>query len=163
MENRAGFERLLAHDHWANGQVLSSLEALGEPPASLLTTFGHLLGAEACWLHRMTVGTDPPLDWESAGAAALRQVWVSDLPARWSAFLGDPKLSDPARTFTYRNWKDETWSCRVGDVLFHVLLHSAHHRGQVAAAVRAAGGEPGVTDFLHAARKGVIPGDLPES
>jgi uncharacterized damage-inducible protein DinB len=33
----------------------------------------------------------------------------------------------------------------------HVLLHSAHHRGQIAFELRASGQEPAYTDFIHAA------------
>jgi uncharacterized damage-inducible protein DinB len=36
----------------------------------------------------------------------------------------------------------------VEDVLLHVALHGSYHRGQIAAAVRAAGGEPVNTDFV---------------
>jgi uncharacterized damage-inducible protein DinB len=44
----------------------------------------------------------------------------------------------------------------VGDILTHVVAHSAYHRGQIAAAVRAAGGAPAYTDFIHAARRGLV-------
>ena len=42
------------------------------------------------------------------------------------------------------------------DVLTHVILHSAYHRGQVALAMRAAGMEPAYTDFIHAVRQGFV-------
>jgi uncharacterized damage-inducible protein DinB len=41
-------------------------------------------------------------------------------------------------------------------MLVHTVLHSAYHRGQVAAEVRAAGGEPAYTDFIHAVRQGLV-------
>ena len=42
------------------------------------------------------------------------------------------------------------------DILAHVVLHSAYHRGQIAAAVRAGGGEPAYTDMIHAVRQGLV-------
>jgi uncharacterized damage-inducible protein DinB len=35
-------------------------------------------------------------------------------------------------------------------------MHSAYHRGQIAADMRAAGFEPVYTDFIHAVRQGYI-------
>jgi len=45
---------------------------------------------------------------------------------------------------------------RVEDVLLHVVMHSVYHRGQAAADVRANGGTPAYTDFIHAVRTGLI-------
>ncbi len=160
MEIRLRFERLLAYDHWANGRALASLEVLPEPPAKARVTLGHLMGGEVCWLHRMVEGRDPANweEWESADLPWLRRSWREVLPARWSAFLGDAARSAPARTFSYVNFLGESGKGRVEDVLLQVLLHSAYHRGQVGTAVRAAGGEPAVTDFLHAVRTGALAG-----
>ena len=57
---------------------------------------------------------------------------------------------------TYKNSKGEAWNSTVQDVLTHVLMHSAYHRGQIAGQVRAGGETPAYTDFIHAARQGLI-------
>jgi uncharacterized damage-inducible protein DinB len=57
---------------------------------------------------------------------------------------------------SYTNTKGEDWANTVGDILTHVLLHSAYHRGQVAAEVRAAGLTPALTDYIHAVRQGFV-------
>jgi uncharacterized damage-inducible protein DinB len=160
MEIPIGFGRLLAHDHWANGEALRSLEALPSPPAKGLELMGHLMGAEVSWLLRMTEGRDPDdwEAWEKADVPWLRRAWSEVLPDRWAAFLGNPVLSDPARTFSYVNYLGEAREARVEDVVTQLMLHSAYHRGQVGTAVRAAGGTPAVVDFLHAARNGLLPG-----
>ena len=38
----------------------------------------------------------------------------------------------------------------------HVLMHSAYHRGQIAADMRAAGLTPAYTDFIHSVRQGFV-------
>ncbi len=160
MEIRTDFNRLLAYDHWANGEALASLEALPDPPEKARELMGHLMGAEVCWLDRMVAGRDPEdwEEWEKADLPWLRRAWREDLPARWAAFLADPALSDPARSFTYVNYLGKTNEFkRAGDAALGLLFHAAYHRGQVATAVRAAGGKPAVTDFVHAARTGVLP------
>ena len=37
----------------------------------------------------------------------------------------------------------------------HVIMHSAYHRGQIAADVRAAGLTPAYTDFIHQRAPGI--------
>jgi uncharacterized damage-inducible protein DinB len=55
-----------------------------------------------------------------------------------------------------KNTKSEPRSSSVQDILTHVLLHSAYHRGQIASQVRAGGETPASTDFIHAVRQGLI-------
>ena len=50
----------------------------------------------------------------------------------------------------------ERYSSRIVDVLTHVIMHSAYHRGQIASDIRADGGEPAYTDFIHAVRQRFI-------
>jgi uncharacterized damage-inducible protein DinB len=56
----------------------------------------------------------------------------------------------------YRNTKGEFWTSTAGDILTHLVLHSSYHRGQIAAAIREAGGDPAYTDFIHAVRTGLV-------
>ena len=44
----------------------------------------------------------------------------------------------------------------MADILSHVVLHASYHRGQIASAMREAGGTPAYTDFIHAVRSGLI-------
>ena len=56
----------------------------------------------------------------------------------------------------YTNSKGEPWTSTVEEILTHVVIHSAYHRGQIASDVRASGGVPAYTDYIHAARQGLI-------
>ena len=63
---------------------------------------------------------------------------------------------DRYRTPQTVNSKGEPWTSSVEDILTHVVLHAAHHRGQVASGLRAAGHEPAYTDYIHAVRRGLV-------
>ena len=63
------------------------------------------------------------------------------------------RFNDP---IAYTNTKGERYSSRIVDVLTHVIMHSAYHRGQIASDIRADGGEPAYTDFIHAVRQRFI-------
>ena len=74
----------------------------------------------------------------------------------WATLLDGADDAALARDVAYTNSKGEPFHDRVDDILLHVVLHGVHHRGQIAAAVRAGGGEPAYTDFIHAVRTGRV-------
>ena len=63
---------------------------------------------------------------------------------------------DLAKSVSYQNSKGENWSSRKGDIIVHVVMHSAYHRGQIATDMRAAGLTPAYTDFIHSIRQGFV-------
>ena len=81
---------------------------------------------------------------------------AAELPVLWKNYLAGKSEADLAAPVTYQNSKGETWSSRKDEILMHLITHSAYHRGQVAAAVRAAGFTPAYTDFIHSIRQGFV-------
>ena len=75
---------------------------------------------------------------------------------RWTEYLGELKARSLAARVEYVNSKGEPWTSAVGDVLTHVVTHSAYHRGQIATDMRASGLEPAYTDFIHSVRQGFV-------
>jgi uncharacterized damage-inducible protein DinB len=148
------FRRLLEHDGWGNFTALAGLKA-GPAPERACVWLAHIVGAERTWLSRirqepptMPVWPDLDLDACEAELTALQGEW-----ARFLEGLDDEALKDGV---AYRNTKGEFWTSSVADILTHVVLHAAYHRGQIAAAVREAGGTPAYTDYIHAVRAGLV-------
>lgn len=143
-------ERLFTYDDWANREALASLR--GVPAAS--RRMAHIVGAQRTWLHRLTGGGPvevwPDLDPATCGAQ------LGELKERWRGLLGaltDEKL---ARKVSYTNTKGQRFESTVGEILLQVVLHGVHHRGQIAADVRANGQEPAATDFILATREKLL-------
>jgi uncharacterized damage-inducible protein DinB len=145
--------RLLRYDAWANGETLGSLRRT--PSAPGVRWMAHIAGSELLWLGRLTGEPSPVAVWpELELDVAARH--LDRLETAWPAYLGDISPDDLAEVIGYRNSQGEFWTNTVGDILTHVVAHSAYHRGQIASAVRAAGGEPAYTDFIHAIRRGLV-------
>jgi uncharacterized damage-inducible protein DinB len=149
------FERLFQYNTWANGECAVAVGA-GGAPALALRVLGHIVGAEHLWLARLrdtrpALAVWPALTVERCATecAALGTAWAAFIESAAPARLGD--------VVSYVNSKGEPWRSTVGDILTHVVLHSAYHRGQIASHVRAAGAEPAYTDFIHATRTGLVP------
>ncbi|MEO7985093.1 MAG: DinB family protein [Gemmatimonadales bacterium] len=148
------FARLFEHDCWANAEALRALE-VGRPPARAVRWMAHIVGSEHLWLARLrqeapTVSVWPDIDLDGCATR------LEELAGLWPILLGelDPEDLDDGRA--YRNTRGEFWTSTVGDILTHVAMHSAYHRGQIASAVREAGSVPAYTDFIHAVRQGLI-------
>jgi uncharacterized damage-inducible protein DinB len=147
--------RLLQFNCWANGDVLHSLREMTAPPEQPVRWLAHIVGSECLWLARLkeeppVLAVWPELDLDGCDA------WLRELEHIWPRYLGQLGAEDLGDGRGYRNTKGEFWTNSVGDILLHVVTHSHYHRGQIAAAVRAADGTPAYTDYIHAVRQGLI-------
>lgn len=153
------FVRMFAYDSWANRECLAAMSAAGPISADVIGRMSHILSAQKLWLER--------IEGRSQGMAVWPTLTVEDcvaladqMSAAWRSYLTEPGEQVASNSLDaeieYRNTKGELWSSRVGDVLMHVLFHSAYHRGQVALQMRVAGATPASTDFIHAVRQGWV-------
>ena len=152
--DKGDFVRLFAYDHWANRECLKALAA-GQTQTEVLGRMAHILSAEKLWLDRIqavpqSMAVWPGLSLEECSALA------DEIAAAWSAYFAHLAMDALAEVIEYRNSKGESWTSRVEDVLTHVIMHSAYHRGQIAIEMRALGAEPAYTDFIHAVRQGLV-------
>lgn len=157
MEFIEHLRRQFAYNTWANREVLAGLRASASPHLSARSwqLLAHILSAERLWLERIrnqpqSLPVWPDFTFEQCEAQ------IDELARLLRDFLR--QLSDPGLTqkVTYKNSKGEAWTSTVEDILTHVMLHSAYHRGQIASHERAGGEQPAYTDFIHAARQGLI-------
>ena len=148
MESTHLLRRLIEYDHWANREALTSLESLGDGAERPRKIFCHVIGAQRIWLSRFEGPNQPSLDpWPALAFAECRGA-VEDLYQRWSGLLDKLTPEKLGENLIYRNTKGVEFKTPVRDVLMHLVTHSAYHRGQVAAAVREAGGKPAATDLV---------------
>ena len=151
-------ERLFTYDEWANREVLANLaqaERAAAPDARALRLLNHVVGAELLWLARLERRKPPIAVWPELSLSQCAE-HVKQLPRQWQDYFADIEPADLATKIEYVNSKGEKHASTIGDVLTHVALHSAYHRGQIAADVRASGREPAYTDFIHCTRMGLI-------
>ena len=143
--------RLLRYDVWANRETLGSLRK--STPARSLSWMAHIVGAEHLWMARLRRRQQALPVWPELDVAACGQ-YLEQLSRMWPEYLDDePGASEKV---PYTNSKGETWTSTVEEILTHVVIHSAYHRGQIASEVRANGGVPAYTDYIHAARQRLI-------
>jgi uncharacterized damage-inducible protein DinB len=155
----AHFRRLLRADLWANRESLASLQGVETPPAACARLLAHIFAAEHLWHGRLTGEAPRHVVWPEFTLPELDQHFLA-MEHAWDAYI---KANLPARfgqTVAYKNSKGELWNSTPEDILTHVALHSAHHRGQIALQMRQAGFAPAYTDFIHGVRQGLVKGTV---
>jgi uncharacterized damage-inducible protein DinB len=148
MEEILKYRQLFDYDSWANSQSLASFKTVPSGTEKPLKTFNHVIGAQRTWLARFenpappSAQPWPDLTLEECTAA------IEDLRRRWKDILDSLTPEKLAGELAYQTTEGVEYRTPVGDVLMHLVLHSAYHRGQVALAIREAGGKPVPTDYV---------------
>lgn len=156
--------RLLGHMAWADRQALEAIRGTSGDRTRSLELFSHILGAEHTWLTRIldepaTVAVWPTLSLEEAAELARE----NELRFRALIFSLDP--TELRETIGYRNSAGEEFATSIEDILLHLFLHGAYHRGQIAQQQRNDGQVAAPTDYIAFARgasaAGRVPGEKP--
>lgn len=147
--------RLLAYDDWANREVCRVLNEAEPPPARSQKLLAHIIGAEELWLDRLLAEKKPVEVWPALTSGQC-EARLTELARRWRSYLAGMSAEKLTAPIAYVNSKGEPWKSPAEDVLLHVVMHSAYHRGQMATDMRAAGHTPAYTDFIHCVRQGFV-------
>ena len=153
--NKDDFLRMFAYDQWANRECLRAMRGGGAVSKEIVGRIAHILSAEKLWLERVRRTPQSMAVWPNSTIEDC-EAMANEIAAEWRKYLNELLPRGLDDKIEYRNSKGEAWSSRVEDVLIHVLMHSAYHRGQIALEMRAAGIEPAYTDFIHAVRQGLL-------
>ena len=142
-------ERLFEYDAWANREEVALLRSLAKPPENAIKILAHIIGTQWLFLGRLRRDPKPEIVWPDLQLDKIG-AQVEKLAAAWPAELGRTDVVE------YTNSKGEKWTSRADDILTHVILHGAYHRGQIATIVRGSGETPAYTDYIHCVRQGFI-------
>ena len=143
--------RLFDYELWALRRLLEALES-SPRSESAATTFAHVLHAYQIWHDRIDGIDGPVTPWEKLTIPECRDM-LDRLERRYRVTLERLTRDDLRSSVTYRTTEGQQSSNSTGDILLHLSLHSAYHRGQVNRYIREAGGEPAVIDFIVFARE----------
>ena len=142
------YRKLFDYDYWANTQALASLKTVPSGTEQPRKTFNHVIGAQRIWLARFENPAPPSAQpWPDLTLEECASA-IEDLWRRWTDLLDRLTPEKLAGNLAYLSLKGIEYRTPIQDVLMHLVLHSAYHRGQIAAAVREAGGKAAPTDYV---------------
>jgi len=141
------YRKLFDYDYWANSETLASLKSVPSGAEKARKMFSHVIGGQRVWLSRFENPAPPSAQpWPELTLEECASA-IEDLRRQWEERLDKLTPEKLAGELTYKTTKGIEYRTPVSGILMHLVLHSAYHRGQVAAAVREAGGKPAATDY----------------
>lgn len=152
-------QQQFAHLAWANARLVESLRRLSDTEFttqlgpgldSVCIKLTHAVDAEWIWFHRIRTGHNggdraDPARFRSV-AAFLR--WCDEVAAIRNEYVAALTENELARIVEYSNFAGIKFAQPVREILQHVLMHAAYHRGQAVSGIRALGKQPPETDLI---------------
>jgi len=136
---RDHFITLFEYEAWANQRIVDTLRGLrGSPPERALERMTHIIDAQRIWLFR--------LDPERPSPEAAPPRWTLDqiehhgecIARDLIEYIGALSKQDLHSVISYSGRDGVSFRSKVADVLTHLAVHGAHHRGQIMVDLRGA-------------------------
>lgn len=144
------FLTLMAHEAWANRNLITALRKTDSIPQRVTEVFPHMFTAHEMWYGRLT-GNNPDINtlkWWPPYDLDQCEKWNEDYAAKWQDYLS--KIAEPLDQLrgNFTSLKGDPISFRVIDCLTQLHSHSVNHRGQIAAMLNQAGIKGVQMDFI---------------
>lgn len=120
------FLKIIHFEYWANKKVLKQIQAQSHPADKALQLFSHLIFVQKIWLNKIGISQEDirPEYSIKEFAGILDNSYVELI-----AFIKRQK--DFNMNFTYNDLEGNTHQNTLSDILVHVYVHGAYHRGQI--------------------------------
>jgi uncharacterized damage-inducible protein DinB len=141
---KAYFQRLFAHEHWANAKVLETYMEARQAPHRAHEILSHMIAAQKIWIERINGTSSDTKVWEVFEKESLQSL----LEANYGALTQILEKDDFNRTVAYQNSRGEHFSSTLSDMLTHLALHASYHRGQVILLIKGQVEKLPATDYI---------------
>jgi uncharacterized damage-inducible protein DinB len=136
--------KLVDHCVWANGQWIGFVAEAFPGDEFPVVRMSHILLGERAWFQRIAGQEPDPKIWRVIAIPELRELHTQHEGTFRQLLAGNLE-----RVIAYKRFTGEEYQSPVSDILLHLTLHGAHHRGQIATYVSNQGKAPINTDFVQ--------------
>ena len=155
-ESALGYVReIFVFHQWRCGAVESALRTVEMPKwdeqvpgsfGSLIDLLNHLAWAEQVWLARIEEKPMPARLAERSDQ--IFSIW-NTVTQRWADLLDGADDAFLARQFHFSNSKGNDYQMSTYEIVVHLMDHATYHIGQLMDKLRALGGTPVSTNYIH--------------
>ncbi len=140
------FNQLFDYNFYCNKKWIEECNRLDSVPEKSKELFSHILNAHHIWNTRIL------------GRPSELKVWQLHDIKDWgdihyenqrSSFEIITNADDFEKRIDYENSEGRLFINNLQDILFHIINHSTHHRGQIASDFRNNNLEPLPLDYIH--------------
>ena len=138
------FKELFLYNYSQNEMFISLLQNTENMPISILHLISHILLVQQSWNQRMQGDKGLSDFWEIIPINLLQAKNMSEYEMTKN-IIGNSEMND---IFSYKNSKGVKFTNTNKDVLFHIINHGTHHRGQINLHLKNCGIEPVILDYI---------------
>lgn len=139
------FNELFDYNFYCNKKLIEACAQLGEVPEKSAALFSHILNSHHIWNARIT-GAEPGYEfWQEHPLKDWQEIHYEN---QRNTFEIITNTSDFEGRVDYHNSEGRLFINTVQDMLFHIINHSTHHRGQILSDFRNNGIEAFSLDYV---------------
>lgn len=142
------FINLFEYENWANKEVSGSFLTLTDPPEKAISLMSHIINAQIVWLSRLKNIVSEVKVWQLYSRSEITGV-LEKSSSDLSEFINNIFQSDIESVIEYANTKGEKFRSGVKDILTHLSIHSAYHRGQIISVIKPFVESAPYIDYIH--------------
>jgi uncharacterized damage-inducible protein DinB len=158
------YRRWFEYEKDSHRKVMNAFESVPQDQRTspsfqkALDIMDHIVTARRMWLFRFGAATERPTNLFPSGVTLDGLAdHLKTMELGWNAYLEGLTEDELDRAFEYQSLDAGWFRSAIGDILTQLFGHSLYHRGQIASLVKAAGGQPAVTDFVYWSREPISP------
>lgn len=140
------FNQLFDYNFYCNKQLIEACAAMDNVPEKSIELFSHILNAHHRW---NAVVTEKKAEYDSFQIHEVSNWGDMHYENQRSSFEITTNADDFEKRIDFENTEGRLFTNTLQDVLFHIINHSAHHRGQISMNFRANGIAPIPFDYIN--------------
>lgn len=140
------FNQLFDYNFYCNKKLIEACIAMDEVPEKSIELFSHILNVHNRW---NAVLTEKKPEYDLFLVHEVKNWGDIHYENQRSSFEITTNVNDFEKRIDYENSKGRLFTNTVQDVLFHIINHSTHHRGQISANFSLNNIEPIPLDYIN--------------
>lgn len=138
--------QLFDYNFFCNKKIIQQCSALENVPENCERLFSHILNAHHIWNHRLLGIPNTYGVWEMHAIDKWEDIHYENQRASFEIISNTDNFE---KRVGYENSEGRSFANETKDILFHIINHSTHHRGQIMMELRNAGVVPEPLDYVH--------------
>lgn len=138
--------QLFDYNFFCNKKIIQQCSALENVPENCERLFSHILNAHHIWNHRLLGIPNTYGVWEMHAIDEWEDIHYENQRASFEIISNTDNFE---KRVGYENSEGRSFANETKDILFHIINHSTHHRGQIMMELRNAGVVPEPLDYIH--------------
>lgn len=142
---RSLFHQLFDYNFYCNKKVIETSLAADKVPKRSKELFSHILNAHNIWNKRL-LDEDREFDvWQMHEVKDWEDIHYENQRTTFEIITNS---DDFTKRVDYKTTEGRVFASEVKDILFHIINHSTHHRGQITTDFRKSKIEPVPLDYI---------------